>query len=100
MKQITGGSRRQEVQVLWVHWFERDPAHKDGFSHLRIPRLQFVKPGDTTNWRSFILPSDVLRATHIIPAFAWELMDPQPCPEGSHAVRFLKDDWNYYYMNM
>jgi hypothetical protein len=99
-KKVTGKSRRQDVQVLWVRWFERDPGHEDGFSHLRIPRLQFVEPDGTTNWHSFISPSDVLRATHTIPAFAWDLTDPQPCSEGSHAVRFLKDDWNYYYVNM
>ncbi|KAF9642248.1 hypothetical protein BDM02DRAFT_3193612 [Thelephora ganbajun] len=27
-------------------------------------------------------------------------MEPQLCPEGSHTVRFLKDDWNYYYVNI
>ena len=97
-KQITGGSRRQEVQVLWVRWFKQDPNHEDGFSCLRIPRLQFVDTDE--QWHSFISPHDVLRATHIIPAFAWDLMDPQPCSEGSHAVRFLKEEWNYYYVNM
>lgn len=99
-KQIAGGSRRQEIQVLWIRWFERDTNYEDGFSHLRIPRLQFVEPDSETPWHSFILPSDVLRAIHTIPAFAWDLVDPQPCSEGSHAVWFLKDDWNYYYVNM
>ena len=97
-KQITG-SRRQEVQVLWVCWFEPDPTYQDGFSHLRILRLQFVEQG-VVEWHGFISPSDVLRAAHTIPAFAWDLMDPQPCPKGSHATRFLTDDWNYYYVNM
>jgi hypothetical protein len=100
MKKISGRNRRQEVQVLWVRWFEQDPTYQDGFSHLRIPRLQFVTPGGTAEWHSFISPSDVLRATHTIPAFAWDLMDDQLYPEGSHAVRFLKEDWNYYYVNM
>ncbi|KAF9783930.1 hypothetical protein BJ322DRAFT_1109780 [Thelephora terrestris] len=101
-KTLISGSRRQELQVLWVRWFERDPTYKDGFSHLRIPRLQFVDPqGDVmTEWHGFISPSDVLRATHIIPAFEYDLADPQPCPEGSHAVRFLEDDWNYYHVNI
>ena len=99
-KQIVG-NRRQEVQVLWIRWFERDLSHKDGFSHLRIPRLQFVEPnGGVARWHGFISPSMVLRAAHIIPGFRWNLMDPQPCPEGSHAIRFLEDDWNYYYVNM
>ena len=99
-KQISGKSRRQEVQVLWVRWFEQDPNYKDGFSHLRIPRLQFVKPDSADEWHSFISPSEVLCATHIIPAFGWGLMKHQLCPKGSHAVRFLKNDWKHYYVNM
>jgi len=98
-KQIKG-LKRQEVQVLWVRWFEQDPDHQDGFSHLRIPRLQFVDSDDVAEWHSFISPSDVLRATHTIPAFAYDLMEPQPFSENSHALRFLKEDWNYYYVNM
>jgi hypothetical protein len=100
-KKTVDGLKRQLFKVLWVRWFEPDPGYEDGFSSLRIPRLQFVEPNDTTNsWHGFISPSDVLRATHTIPAFAWNLMDPQPCPEGSHAIRFLEDDWNCYYVNM
>jgi len=94
------GPKRQEIQVLWVRWFKPDPSHKDGFSHLRIPRLEFVDSDDMAEWHDFISPSDVLRATHTIPASAWNLMDPQPFPENSHAIRFLKEDWNYYYVNM
>ena len=99
-KQISGKSRRQEVQVLWVRWFKQDSTYKDGFSHLRIPQIEFVEPDDTDKWHSFISPSEVLRATHLVPGFAWGLMESQLCPKGSHAVRFLKDDWNYYYVNM
>lgn len=100
-KGITGGSRRQDIQVLWVRWFEQDTAYEHGFSHLRIPRLQFVEPDPDgiAEWHGFISPSDVLRATHIIPAFEWDLMEPQPLPD-SHATRFLNDDWNYYYVNV
>ena len=100
IKQITGRSKRQEVQVLWVHWFELDPTHKGGFSHLCIPWLQFIEPSTTTEWYSFISPSDVLCTTHTISAFAWDHVDPQPCPEGSHAVQYLEEDWNYYYVDM
>lgn len=99
-KQVIGGYRRREIQVLWVRWFERDPTYEDGFSCRRIPRLRFVDPSSATEWHGFIPPSDVLRAAHLIPAFSYDLIDPQPCREGSHAVRFLEDDWNYYYVNV
>ena len=48
---------------------------------------------------SLIAPEDVLRACHIIPAFAHSFMDPQPL-EDLHATRFLQRDWNFYYVNM
>lgn len=99
-KEIINKSRRQEVQVLWVRWFEPDPKYKDGFSFLRLPRLQFIKPDGPKEWHSFISPSDVLRACHIIPAFGWSLKDPQPFPNGSHATRFFEKDWKFYYANM
>ena len=89
------GRRSKSSGCAGLNW-----THKDGFSHLRIPRLQFAEPSATTEWHSFIAPSDVQRATHTIPAFAWGLMDPQHCPKGSHAVRFLEKDWNCYYVNM
>ena len=99
-KRVTGRLRRKEIQVLWVRWFQLDPNYKDGFPRRRLPRLEFVEPHNTTEWHGFIAPSDVLRAVHTIPSFNYNLMDPQPCPEDSHAVRFLRDDWNYYYVNM
>lgn len=100
-KQIIGQSRRQEVQVLWVRWFEQDPTYKDGFSRLRIPRLRFVESDDSAvEWHGFISPLDVLRAAHIIPAFAWDFEDAEPYREDSHAVRFHKDEYPFYYVNM
>ena len=99
-KQVTNRLRRREIQVLWVCWFQPDPTYKDGFARHRLLRLEFVEPHNTTEWHGFILPSDVLRAVHTIPAFNRNLMDPQPCREESHAVHFLRDDWNYYYVNM
>jgi hypothetical protein len=103
-KEIKGGSPRQDVQVLWVRWFEVvHHEYKDGFSSLRLPRLEFLEPGEDDpedSWHGFIPPSDVLRATHIIPAFGWGIMEDQFCSEGSHALRYFKEDWCYYYTNM
>jgi len=99
-KKLINKSKRHEVQVLWVRWFEPDPNYKDGFSHLRLPRLQFIDPDENPEWHSFIPPSSVLRAAHIIPGFAWEFLEPQFFPDGSHATRFFEEDWAYYYVNM
>jgi len=96
-KQIIG-IRRQKLHVLWVRWYERDPHHEDGFSTLRLPQFSFV---DVSNpdAHGFIDPTAVIRATHLIPAFHHDHMDPQPLLD-CHATRFLTDDWNHYYANM
>ena len=87
--------------LRWFEQFNRTPTYKDGFSPLRIPRLRFVEPDDgTVEWHGFISPSNVLRAAHLIPAFAWEFEDAQPYQENSHAACFHKGKWPYHYANM
>ena len=92
------GTRRQRQQVLWVRWYEKDTHYQDGFSALRLPRLSFMDATDP-DAHGFISPTTVLRAAHLIPAFNYELMDPQPLKD-CYATRFLSDDWNYYYVNV
>ena len=92
------GTRRQRLCVLWVRWYERDTDHQDGFSTLRLPRLSFVDPSEP-HAHGFIDPTTVLQAAHLIPAFHYEPMDPQPLID-CHATHFLKCDWSYYYANM
>lgn len=94
------GERKQDIEMIWVRWFQQDNSHdyQDGWAHLRLPRLSFIPPEEPTA-HSLIAPEDVLRACHIIPAFAHGFMDPQPL-EDLHATRFLQRDWNFYYVNM
>ena len=92
------GNRRQDVQVLWVRWYERDIFHHDGFSCLRLPQLSFTDVDDPAA-HGFISPSDVLRAAHIIPAFAHKRV-PDPQLLDTHATRFTQHNWNRYYVNM
>ena len=92
------GARRQRLHVLWVRWYERNSDYQDGFSTLRLPQLSFVDESHL-HAHGFIDPTTVLRAAHLIPAFDYDLMDPQPLM-GCYATRFLTDDWNHYYANM
>ena len=92
------GARRQRLRVLWVRWYEKDRGYEDGFSTLRLPQLSFVDESDP-NAHGFIDPTTIIRAAHLIPAFHYDLMDPQPLVD-CYATRFLNDDWNYYYVNM
>ena len=92
------GTRRQKLQVLWVRWFKQDIYHEDGFTALRLLQLSFANALDH-GADGLINPTTVLRATHLIPAFEYDSMDLQPL-SNCYATRFLKEDWNHYYVNM
>ncbi|KAF9565460.1 hypothetical protein CPC08DRAFT_621472, partial [Agrocybe pediades] len=61
----------QKIDVLWVRWFQLDKTHVGGWDARRLHRIAFV-PSDSPEDESFgfINPSLVLRAIHLIPAFA------------------------------
>jgi len=59
----------ERMEFLWVHWFGRDPDHEGGFETRRLHRIGLTDSNDPTSY-GFPNPSDVLRAIHLIPAFA------------------------------
>jgi hypothetical protein len=82
----------KRVEFLWVHWFGLD-LHWSGARNGHLDRIGFVDPAEPGAF-GFISPNDVIRACHIIPAFAYGRM------EGQRSISsFQKDDWEYYYVN-
>lgn len=59
----------QRIDFLWVWWFSKDFTHLGCFKKGRLDRLQFLGSDGKPRF-GFIHPSDVIRACHIIPAFA------------------------------
>ncbi|KAI0631037.1 hypothetical protein C8Q77DRAFT_179262 [Trametes polyzona] len=85
------------IHVLWVRWYDVDLRKPWGFEACRLPRLTFASLDDTPF--GFISPHQVLRASHIIPAFYHGRSD-SALPGYSIARDADEDeddqDWNYY----
>ena len=90
----------KKLDVLWVRWYGRDASAPGGFETRRLHRVGFV-PHDDPYAFGFVDPASVLRASHVIPAYAHgqirSLLPPSVCARR----REEKDlDYMYYYIGM
>lgn len=90
----------EKLDVLWVRWYGRDSTAPGGFETRRLHRIGFV-PHDNPYAFGFVNPASVLRASHLIPAYAHgqirDLLPPSVCARRSEE----KDlDYQYYYVGM
>lgn len=59
------------MDFLWVRWFRLDETHHGGFEAKRLHRLEFTSTNDDDHYAfGFLDPNCVMRASHLIPAFA------------------------------
>jgi hypothetical protein len=86
----------RRYDLLYVRWMGRDPEWNSGPGHLRLDRVGYVPEADAEAF-GFLDPAHVLRACHLIPAFA---LGQTPSLLGpSWARDFTDGDWmNYYVM--
>ena len=87
------------MEVLWVRWFGVVPGHKWGIKNARLPKIGFVP--DSPGAFRFLDPTLVLRACHLIPAFAEGRTDSL-LPHSPSVARENGeiDEWTAYYVNM
>lgn len=86
----------RRYEVLWVRWLGRDPEWESGPRHLRLDRIGYV-PQHYPEAFGFLDPAHVLRACHLIPAFALGKTTSMLGP--STARDSIDGDWlNYYVM--
>lgn len=83
-----------EMQFLFVRWFGRDLSHKAGWKARRLDRIGYL--ADFDNQFGFLDPLNVVRAIHLIPAFAHGRT--RSLLERSQ-FQHPKGDWEYYYVN-
>ncbi|KAI0083356.1 hypothetical protein BDY19DRAFT_856713, partial [Irpex rosettiformis] len=96
----SGNTLAQEcIEFLWVRWLGKDPTHKSGFKARRLPRIGFV-PEEDADAFGFLDPTDVLRAVHLIPAFAHDQTTELLGPSIARHLREEDMDWQYYYVNI
>jgi len=92
-----GQARKPErVDFLFVRWFGQDVEWNSGPANLRLGRVGFVPSGDIDAF-GFLDPTLVIRACHLIPAFA--LGRNLRLLGRSTARDSLVGDWENYYVN-
>lgn len=99
-----------ELDVLWVRPFSVDGTHYGGMKQKRFTRLSFMDGPDSFG---FLDPDEVIRGSHIIPAFAYgcapDLLGRTIARQAFHMDILDKDftwpkepdldDYQYYYVN-
>jgi len=88
------------MEFLWVRWFGVEPDYRWGFKNAWLPKIGFI-PSDSGAAFGFLDPSFVLRACHLIPAFA-DGRTNSLLRHGTSVARENNnvDDWAAFYVNM
>jgi hypothetical protein len=89
----------RNMNFLWVRWFGRDLTHKSGWKAKRLHRVGFVDAQDPGAF-GFLDPTHIIRAVHIIPAFAWGRTADLLPPSITRSPLEKDKDWIYYYISM
>lgn len=90
----------RRVDILWVQWYGEDTTWACGPTAMRLPRMGFIPHTEPAAF-GFIDPRDVVRAAHLIPAFAHGCTDFYlPPSQAARSGCENDEDWKYYYVNM
>lgn len=102
------------MEILWVRWFSFDSRYRSGRWLKRLPRLEFL-PGLDSDAFGFLDPDEVIRGSHVIPAFAYgctnQFLQRHSIARQCFHMNVLdpaftwpdepdEDDYRYYYVNM
>ncbi|GJE92524.1 hypothetical protein PsYK624_086780 [Phanerochaete sordida] len=89
----------ERLEFLWIRWFGLDFTAPGGFRKRRLHRVGFVDADDGGAF-GFLDPKVVLRAAHLIPAFAHGRRDDLLGPSLARQDDEDDEDYVYYYVNM
>lgn len=94
-------ARPCRMEFLWVRWFGMEPKYRYGSHIAKLPKIGFVSETDSFAF-GFLDPAKVIRASHLIPAFADGRTDSLLATKEPSAARSPgeTDDWMNYYVNM
>jgi hypothetical protein len=84
------------LDFLWVRWYRTVDAINTGWDTRKLDILQFLPMAEYDAF-GFLDPSDVLRACHVIPAFARGMLHSDG--RGLSSLARDSSDWNAYYVN-
>ncbi|KAK1217789.1 hypothetical protein PQX77_019539 [Marasmius sp. AFHP31] len=94
-----GDGQLRDITFLWVRWFMLDTRHKFGPARKWLPRVTWVdstEPGAI----SFLNLQHVVRAAHLIPAFALGKRSDLMPPTIAHREQDEEKDWNRHYVSI
>lgn len=92
----TTGYRPRRVEFLWVRWYTPDTrCTAGGWQNSTLDRIRFPPMADSGSF-GFLDPADVVRAAHIVPAFAAKRRHDDRT--GLSRCAKDSDDWNSYYV--
>ncbi|KAK7452756.1 hypothetical protein VKT23_012157 [Stygiomarasmius scandens] len=60
----------QRLDVAWVRWYQFDTTYRSGWKAKQLHGLQFI-PATSRTAFGFVNPVQIIRAVHILPAFAY-----------------------------
>ncbi|KIJ40744.1 hypothetical protein M422DRAFT_84985, partial [Sphaerobolus stellatus SS14] len=91
----------QLQQILWVRWLGRSEERmpSGAINPNTLDRVGFVSKEDATDMFRFIDPKDVVRACHLLPAFAHGYVEELPPESLARPQKDAKEDWAYFYVN-
>ncbi|KAJ7909336.1 hypothetical protein B0H13DRAFT_2330506 [Mycena leptocephala] len=89
------------IEVLWIRNFRIDTSFRAGFKAKRLYHLEFL-PAEDPNAFSFLDPDEVIRGSHLIPAFHYGRTGMLLGPSLALDFEGYDDDeeWRYHYVNM
>ncbi|TRM55174.1 hypothetical protein BD626DRAFT_606624 [Schizophyllum amplum] len=87
-----------EMQFAYVRWFRLEPTPW-GFKAKRQPRLRFFDAEDPQAF-GFIDPKDIVRAAHIVPAYAHGTTDSYLAGDTVARAPGDEEDWKFHYVSM
>lgn len=87
--------RPHRIEFLWVRWYDHLKPLGSWSSH-RLDRLTFP-PISRRGAFGFINPADIIRSSHVIPAFAQGIRHGELGLVSSLARR--SEEWEMYYIN-
>jgi hypothetical protein len=87
------------IDFLWVRWYGRDLTHNSGWKAKRLHRLGFINSQDPGAF-GFIDPKHIIRAVHLIPAYAFGTVNDLLPPSIVRSPYDNDRDWMYYYIAM
>jgi hypothetical protein len=88
----------QRMEFLWVRWFGRDLDHRAGWKARRLHRVGFLGSSERDAF-GFLDPSEVIRASHLIPAFYHGLTSELLPKSVARRPEQNDQDFVYYYIN-